>query len=135
MDVVTRELIKRRAGFRCEYCRLSQRFSEFAHHIEHIVAKQHGGSDDPDNLALACHRCNLHKGPNLTGIDPRSAQVVTLFHPRRELWSDHFEFDREWVVGLTATGRATVQVLAINDPRRRQLRREILKYENLGSVD
>jgi hypothetical protein len=103
-----------------------------AHHIEHIVAKQHGGSDHPDNLALACHRCNLHKGPNLTGIDPQSGQVVTLFHPRRELWSDHFDFDGEWVLGLTATGRATVQVLAINDPRRRQLRREILKYENLG---
>ena len=132
MDVGTRELIKRRAVFRCEYCGLPQRFSELAHHIEHIVAKQHGGSDDPGNLALACHRCNLHKGPNLTGIDPLSGQVVTLFHPRRESWSDHFEFDSEWVVGLTATGRATVQVLAINDPRRRQLRREILKYENLG---
>ena len=132
MNAATRELIRSRAGSRCEYCRLPQKYSELAHHIEHVVARQHGGSDEFGNLALACHRCNLHKGPNLTGIDPRSGKVVTLFHPRREMWSDHFAIDGEWIVGLTATGRATVQVLAINDPRRRGLRREILKHGDLA---
>lgn len=129
MDAGTRELVKTRAGSRCEYCGLPQKYSEVAHHVEHIVAKQHGGSDEAGNLALACHRCNLHKGPNLTGIDPPSGQVVTLFNPRRESWPDHFSFNGEWIVGLTATGRATVEVLAMNDPRRRELRREIAKYE------
>ena len=62
MDASTRGLVQRRAGERCEYCRLHQEHSELIHHVEHIVARQHGGSDDPDNLALACHRCNLHKG-------------------------------------------------------------------------
>ncbi|HXK00748.1 MAG TPA: HNH endonuclease [Verrucomicrobiae bacterium] len=49
------------------------------HHVEHIIAKQHGGSGDAENLALACHRCNLQKGPNLTGIDPQTAEVARLF--------------------------------------------------------
>ena len=132
MDSTTRNLVRSRAGLRCEYCRLPQKYSELTHHVEHIVAKQHGGSDQADNLALACHRCNLHKGPNLTGIDSLSGEVAVLFNPRREAWSDHFSLDGEWIIGLTVTGRATVQVLAMNDPRRRELRREIAKYGNFA---
>ncbi|HXK07029.1 MAG TPA: HNH endonuclease [Verrucomicrobiae bacterium] len=49
--------------------------------MEHIIAKQHGGPDDADNLALACHRCNLRKGPNLTGIDPQTAEVARPSQP------------------------------------------------------
>ena len=130
MDAGIRDLVRSRARLRCEYCRLPQKYSELAHHVEHIVAKQHGGSDEIENLALACHRCNLHKGPNLSGIDPQSGEVATLFNPRQEPWPDHFFFDGEWIIGLTATGRATVQVLAMNDPRRRELRREIAKHDD-----
>ena len=75
MDAETRRLVRERAGARCEYCRLPQEYSELLHHIEHIVAKQQGGMDDAGNLALACHRCNLHKGPNLTGIDPAAIKA------------------------------------------------------------
>jgi hypothetical protein len=132
MDHATRELVRSRACLRCEYCHLAQSHSELTHHIEHIVAKKHGGSDQVDNLALACHRFNLHKGSNLTGIDPQSGEIATLFNPRREAWPDHFTVDGEWIIGLTSTGRATVQVLAINDPRRRELRREIARH---GSSD
>jgi len=39
-------------------------------HVEHIVSRQHGGTDDPSGPALACDRCNAYKGPNLTSIDP-----------------------------------------------------------------
>ena len=131
MDATTRELVRHRAELRCEYCRLHQVYSELIHHIEHIVARQHGGSDDPGNLALACHRCNLHKGPNLSGVDPRSGVIVPLFHPRRDRWSDHFGFDGEWIIGVTPTGRATVHVLAMNDARRRQLRSLILRHGDL----
>jgi 5-methylcytosine-specific restriction endonuclease McrA len=60
-------------------------------HLEHIVAKQHRGSDDADNLALACHHCNVHKGTNLTAIDPMTRDLVRLFNPRTQAWDDHFE--------------------------------------------
>jgi 5-methylcytosine-specific restriction endonuclease McrA len=62
MDTATRDLVRRRASERCEYCRLHQENSELKHHLEHIITKQHGGSDGAENLALACHRCNLRKG-------------------------------------------------------------------------
>ena len=54
MDASVQDLVRRRADNRCEYCLLRQEYSELTHHIEHIVAKQHGGRDDIDNLALAC---------------------------------------------------------------------------------
>ena len=126
MDSVTRELVRRRAGNRCEYCLLRQEHSGLSHHVEHIVAKQHGGSDDPDNLSLACNRCNASKGPNLAGIDPLNGDIVSLFHPRRDVWSEHFAFVGPQIVGLTPSGRATVHVLAMNDERRVDRRSELL---------
>jgi len=127
MEAATRDFVRRRAYERCEYCGLRQEHSELKHHVEHITAKQHGGSDDAGNLALACHRCNLRKGPNLTGIDPETGQLVRLFHPRRDRWSDHFTGDGVRIKGVSAIGRATVFVLDLNDPRRLELRAEILK--------
>ena len=85
MEAAIRDLVRRRAGNRCEYCGLPQSAVPHApFHVEHVVARQHGGSDDPVNLALACDRCNLHKGPNLSGIDPEADATVSLFHPRND---------------------------------------------------
>ena len=81
------------------------------------------------DLALACHRCNLRKGPNLTGIDPQTGQVTRLFHPRQDRWSDHFVFEGACIAGLTAAGRATIHVLDLNDPRRLDLRTAIIKRD------
>jgi len=131
MDATTRDFVRQRAGECCEYCRLHQEHSGLKHHIEHITAKKHGGSDHTDNLALACHRCNLHKGPNLTGIDPQTEQVAPLFHPRRDVWSNHFSFEGVRINGVTAVGRATIQVLNMNDARRLELRAEVLKHGGL----
>ena len=124
--------VRRRAGNRCEYCRLPQAAFRRPFHIEHIIAKQHGGQTDLENLGLACWYCNLKKGPNLTGIDPESAAVVPLFHPRNDGWSDHFALHIATanlsaidVRGLTSIGRATVQVLGMNEQMRRVLRYEL----------
>ena len=129
MDAATRELVRERAGGRCEYCLLRQQHSELTHHIEHIVAKQHGGTDEADNLALACHRCNLRKGPNLSGLDPLGGDVVLLFHPRRDRWEQHFAIRDSNIQGSTPSGRATVRLLAMNDTRRVELRAELLSRD------
>jgi hypothetical protein len=89
------------------------------------LSRNNRGSDDPDNLALACHHDNDHKGPNLSGIDPETAKVVRLFNPRRQQWSRHFYFDGPRIVGRTQTGRATVEVLALNALDRVNLRAEL----------
>jgi len=117
MERATRRFVRDRAGLRCEYCGLPQEALPLvSFHVEHVTAKQHGGSDDADNLALACHHCNLHKGPNLTGIDPETGAIVRLFHPRLDVWADHFRFQGAILEGQSPTGRATVRTLAMNAP-------------------
>jgi 5-methylcytosine-specific restriction endonuclease McrA len=124
MDEATRQLVRDRAGGRCEYCRIWQADDAFYRfHVEHIIARQHGGSDELDNLALACHHCNLHKGPNLTAIDPASSALVPLFHPRRQRWEDHFVQRGTAIAGISPGGRATVSLLQMNAPSRLEVRR------------
>jgi 5-methylcytosine-specific restriction endonuclease McrA len=119
----TRTLVRRRAANRCEYCRLHQDDSPLAAlHIEHIRPRKHGGSDHESNLCLACIDCNLRKGPNLTGIDPLTGAVTALFHPRQQRWDDHFAWEGIRIIGKTATGRTTVQVLEMNSDDQLNLR-------------
>ncbi len=98
----------------------------YRYHVEHIIAKQHGGPDDTHNLALSCQHCNLLKGPNLTSIDPDTHEVVTLFHPRFQNWVEHFQLKDGRLLGLTACGRTTVFLLQMNAPHRIELRAENL---------
>ena len=110
-----RTQVRERAHNACEYCHLHQDDSPLAVlHIEHIIPKVHGGTDDLDNLALACIDCNLHKGTNLTGIDPQTGDVTELFHPRRENWNEHFQSQAVYLIGRTPTGRTTTRVLNMN---------------------
>jgi HNH endonuclease len=119
----TKTRVRERAGNACEYCHLHQDNSPLAVlHIEHIIPKIHGGTDDLDNLALACIDCNLHKGPNLTGIDPATGTVTELFHPRHHTWEDHFAWDGISLVSNTAIGRTTIRVLNMNSEDQLTLR-------------
>jgi hypothetical protein len=115
---VNRELVRQvreRAAERCEYCRIPQFALPLPFQIDHIIAEQHEGATELSNLALACPHCNRYKGPNIAGIDPLTGQLARLFHPRIDLWVEHFELvDGARIAGKTAVGRATVRVLAMN---------------------
>jgi hypothetical protein len=91
-----------------------------------VIARQHGGQTVAENLALCCGRCNLSKGPNIAGIDPRTGLLTRLFNPRQDLWMEHFRFDGPVVVGLTDVGRTTVVVLAINQASQVAVRQALL---------
>jgi len=122
MDAETRILVWQRARHRCEYClRRVDDSGVLQFHIEHIYAKQHGGSDDPQNLCLSCAQCNWSKGTNLSGL--LDGKIVPLFHPRRQPWASHFRWDGP---GTTRCGKVTIRVLNINDPVRVALRQLLL---------
>lgn len=133
MDAELRGLVRQRAGNRCEYCGLRQEhLPVLRFHIDHIQPRKHGGHDDQLNLALACNSCNLHKGPNLTGIDPESGRIEPLFHPRHDTWETHFERQGAIIIGRTPKGRTTVRVLNMNDPENVQLRTELITHGQLA---
>ena len=106
--------VRRRARGICEYCRLPEAFDPWPSQIDHILAEQHRGQARLNNLALACARCNRNKGPNIAGFDKHTREIVRLYHPRRDRWADHFRWRGPRLIGLTAVGRVTIHVLAIN---------------------
>jgi HNH endonuclease len=115
MDASVKRVVRERADNCCEYCRLKQEQSPlFALQIEHIRPRKHHGDDEIDNLALACIDCNLHKGPNLAGIDAETGTLIELFHPRQHAWDDHFELQGPLLFGKTPIGRVTIDVLNMN---------------------
>ncbi len=123
MKPFLRALVRSRAGGRCEYCRLHEAdLPLYPFHVEHIVAKKHHGEDDARNLAWSCHECNLAKSSNLSGRDSLTGRIVVLFNPRRQRWVRQFTWDGARLVGFTACGRATIDVLNINAPYRIDLR-------------
>jgi hypothetical protein len=121
VDGACRRFVHQRAGGRCEYCRLHQeQLPLVMFHVDHVISRQHGGDDEPDNLCESCHWCNFNKGPNLaTMVDN---QLVPLFNPRTDVWTDHFVLRDDLIVGITPVGRGTVRLLDMNDEDRRQIR-------------
>lgn len=103
MERALEELVRARAQNLCEYCRLHQTQHPWRFEIDHIIAEQHGGATNAQNLALCCPKCNRHKGLNLSGVDPLSSQIVPLFNPRQQRWLDHFRWNGAVLVGLTVT--------------------------------
>ncbi len=85
--------------------------------MEHILPRSLGGSDDRENLAASCYRCNEFKGAKTDAIDPETGQLAPLFHPRRQVWAEHFAWVNggTHVIGITPTGRATVIALRLNN--------------------
>ena len=109
--------VRQRAKNRCEYCRVRQDQDPFyTFPVDHVIAQQHRGATTFENLALSCFRCNSRKGPNIASVDPVTSEMVPLFHPRRDVWAEHFAWSGPVLIGLTPIGRATVELLAINHP-------------------
>ena len=115
----SRQLVRRRAKYLCEYCHSPEFLSPDRFTIDHLTPKSLGGSDDIDNLALACSRCNSRRYNFTTGIDLETQQEVPLFNPRQHLWADHFIWTADGlsILGITTTGRATCDRLDMNDKR------------------
>jgi 5-methylcytosine-specific restriction endonuclease McrA len=53
----TRSAIYARDGHKCQYCGATRKLT-----IDHVIPKSKGGSDDWDNLVVACSSCNIKKG-------------------------------------------------------------------------
>jgi len=96
-----------------------------------VIPKKHHGTDEVANLAQACVHCNLGKSSNLSGRDEETGELVALFNPRTDEWDAHFAYDGARIVGRTATGRVTVDVLNMNEEQRLRLRRMLLRNGEL----
>jgi len=101
----------------CEYCQTQQRLIGMPLVIDHIIPHSMGGSSDRANLAASCYRCNEFKGAKTTAVDRLTDESVPLYNPRQQIWAEHFAWIETGtqISGLTATGRATVDALKLNN--------------------
>lgn len=127
ISTALRQVIFDRAEGRCEYCLLAQTVVAHKHEPDHIIPKQHEGQTTAANLALACARCNRYKGYNVGSFDPESGQLVPFFHPRRQIWSEHFYLDGAIIQPLTPEGRVTAKMLHFNDAERIEERQKLIE--------
>jgi hypothetical protein len=102
---------------RCAYCLTTEENSGLRTHVDHIIPEVAGGLTVLENLCLACFACNVFKGAQQNGVDTLTGEAVPLFHPVRQRWRDHFTWDesKTHIMGLTASGRATVIALHMNN--------------------
>jgi 5-methylcytosine-specific restriction endonuclease McrA len=119
INEATRQTVRERANYLCEYCHSPERLSANRFSIDHLTPKSLSGSDDLNNLALACRRCNERRYNFVAGIDPETKEIVPIFNPRQQNWKEHFVWTDNGVMieGLTAVGRATCIRLDLNDTR------------------
>jgi hypothetical protein len=112
-----RRAVRARALGCCEYCKTAERVSGLACQVDHIIPVAKGGQTLFENLCLACSACNGYKGAATAAFDQESSIWVPLFHPREQVWSDHFAWntDDTLIVGLTPTGCSTVVALRMNN--------------------
>jgi hypothetical protein len=110
-----RAVVERARGC-CEYCRSQARFATQSFSVEHITPRSRSGETNLDNLALACEGCNSHKHAKIEAYDPITGEIVALYHPRQQRWYRHFRWNDDFtlIVGITPTGRATVEALQLN---------------------
>lgn len=112
-----RQFVRERAGDRCEYCLSHQAYVMGTLQIEHWWPISRGGTDEAENLCLACELCNQAKWAKTDAIDPETGQNLPLFNPRNQRWIEHFEWseDEAKIIGLTPCGRGTVVALQLNN--------------------
>ncbi len=116
MNKKTRQALQERARFLCEYCLSQEYFSPDPFEGDHIIASSQGGEDDLENLAWACSGCNGSKAGAISANDPATGQRVPLYNPRKDTWSEHFCWNKSFshIIGISPTGRATIERLKLN---------------------
>jgi len=104
-------------GTRCAYCQTAVENTGQPLTVDHVIPQADGGQTDFDNLCLACRRCNEYKGKAISSLDPLTGEIVSLFHPRRQRWQEHFAWDESGclILGISACGRATIVALNMNN--------------------
>lgn len=109
--------VRQRAGDRCEYCLSQQEYVMGRLQIDHIQPVTKGGADSEDNLCLACELCNQYKWTQTEGRDPKTGEILSIFNPRQQRWTEHLAWssDGTEILGQTACGRATVEALRLNN--------------------
>ncbi len=125
---IKKQVTERADGY-CEYCRLPEQVSFYSFHVDHIKPIKHGGTSVLANLAYCCPDCNFHKGSDVGTFSADDDYLVRFFNPRKDSWSDHFDFHEGAITGKTEMGESTVRIFQFNDTERLLFRRQLISLD------
>lgn len=127
-----RRKVSASARGRCAFCLSEERLMGVTFEVDHIIPRIRGGKTVIENLCLCCPSCNRHKAAKTRATDPLTHTETSLFHPKFDNWPEHFEWsdDGREMIGLTPTGRATIETLKMNRPQMLELRKYWLATGN-----
>lgn len=130
ISVPNERLVRERANHRCEYCQSPALITSAPFCLDHIHPHTLGGPSTAENLALSCGFCNSSKGDKTAATDVQSGDEVGLFHPRSQIWSEHFEWSDNGIniLARTSVGRVTIATLQINRVELCNLRRALIRF-------
>jgi len=113
------------AGHRCGYCQSDELLTGIPLSTEHLLPVAAGGPTVRDNLWRSCRPCNELKGTQTHAVDPETGEIAPLFNPRTQSWHTHLRWSDDGTVllGITPSGRATIEALQLNRPMLRSARR------------
>ena len=128
---IQRAVIALSQGY-CEYCVVPSDYSTDFFNFDHIQPTSQKGTSELGNLARTCGICNGYKHDKTKATDPLTQQICRLFHPRQDKWKDHFEWSKDGlrIIGKTAIGRTTIDLLQVNRKSNINLRK-LLKIVGL----
>lgn len=110
----TRQTVRRRADFACEYCGVSEQNAGGELTIDHFRPQSKEGGDEIDNLVYCCVRCNLYK----SDFWIETPDAPQLWNPRLEPFERHFwQAENGNLFALTETGELTLRILRLNRPQ------------------
>jgi hypothetical protein len=97
--------------------------------IDHIMPQSLDGTDDEENLWLACPRCIGFKAAQIEAIDPLTHKLVRLFNPRQQVWREHLAWQDAGalIAGITPCGRASVAAFQLNFATSVELRKILVR--------
>jgi hypothetical protein len=100
----------------CEYCLCPADYSIDFFQFDHIIPTCLDGQTIFKNIARSCGGCNVYKSDKIHFYDPITNALCPIYNPRLDKWSHHFQWneDKLRLIGKTATGRATIELLRLN---------------------
>ncbi len=119
-----RKKVLEQAQGMCEYCKSPRAYATELFTLDHIIPISKDGSNTANNLAYCCSGCNIFKSDIIVILADNEQEWITLYHPRTQDWSKHFAWSEDYkeIIGLTPSGRVTVELLRLNRNSLKNLR-------------
>lgn len=130
-----RRRVAERAYHVCEFCLIHEDDVFWGFETDHIISRKHDGPTTLENLAWTCVCCNRNTGTDIATMAGNPARMTRLFHPRQDVWADHFILQQVVIEGVSDIGAGTSKLLKLNEDDRLKERQRLQQVGRYPTVE